>query len=140
MGLCEAGPLVLVSPDGVYYPKVDHALAGRIVAEHLVQGRPVEDAELSWRGADGELRRSREVPFFARQLKIALRNCGVLDPLRIEEYIALDGYQALANVLASGSPDTMLETLKRSGLRGRGGAGISRPVSSGSSCAKLRAM
>ena len=124
MGLCEAGPLVLVAPDGVYYPKVDDALARRIVAEHLAEDRPIEDAELTWRGADGRVLRSREVPFYARQVKIALRNCGVIDPLRIEEYIGLDGYEALASVLLDLQPEQVLDTLKRSGLRGRGGAGF----------------
>ena len=124
MGLCEAGPLVLVAPDGVYYPKVDEALARRIVTEHLGGDQPVEDAELTWEGPAGETRRSRDVPFFARQVKIALRNCGVIDPLRIEEYIGLDGYEALATVLLDMQPEDVLEALKRSGLRGRGGAGF----------------
>jgi NADH:ubiquinone oxidoreductase subunit F (NADH-binding)/(2Fe-2S) ferredoxin len=124
MGLCEAGPLVLVVPDGVYYPKVDHALAARIVDEHLAHGRPVEEAELTSVDADGAIRRSAEVPFFAQQVKIALRNCGVVDPMRIEDYLALDGYQALAQVLLDMRPDEVLDTLKVSGLRGRGGAGF----------------
>ncbi len=124
MGLCEAGPLVLVVPDGVYYPKVDHELAARIVDEHLAHGRPVADAELTWTGPDGETRRSGEVPFFAQQVKIALRNCGVVDPLRIEDYLALDGYQALARVLLDMRPEDVLQALKVSGLRGRGGAGF----------------
>jgi NADH:ubiquinone oxidoreductase subunit F (NADH-binding)/(2Fe-2S) ferredoxin len=123
MGLCEAGPLVLVSPDGVYYPKVDERLARRIVAEHLGADTPVTDAELTWKEPGGDVRRSREVPFFAKQLKIALRNCGVIDPVRIEEYVALDGYQALARVLETPAGE-VLEGIKRSGLRGRGGAGF----------------
>jgi NADH:ubiquinone oxidoreductase subunit F (NADH-binding)/(2Fe-2S) ferredoxin/Pyruvate/2-oxoacid:ferredoxin oxidoreductase delta subunit len=124
MGLCEAGPLVLVAPDGVYYPRVDLALARRIVAEHIADDRPIEDAELSWEGPDGARLRSRDVPFFAQQVKIALRNCGVVDPLRIDDYIALDGYAALAKVLLEMSPEAVLDAVKRSGLRGRGGAGF----------------
>jgi len=124
MGLCEAGPLVLVVPDGVYYPKVDEKLARRIVREHLAGGEPVRDAELSWEAPDGTRLRSREVPFFARQLKIALRNCGVIDPLEIDEYIAADGYRALEKVLCEMSAEDVLDQLKRSGLRGRGGAGF----------------
>ncbi|HSK08494.1 MAG TPA: NADH-quinone oxidoreductase subunit NuoF [Vicinamibacterales bacterium] len=124
MGLCEAGPLVLVAPDGVYYPKVDEALAKRIVTEHVAEDRPVQDAELTWQGPDGETLRSREVPFFARQVKIALRNCGVIDPLRLEEYIGFGGYEALATVLLDMEPAQVMDVLKRSGLRGRGGAGF----------------
>ncbi len=124
MGLCEAGPLVLVSPDGVYYPKVDPAQVPRIVEEHLAGDTPVEELELTWEGPDGRVLRSREVPFFARQLKIALRNCGVVDPASLEEYIALDGYAALAKVLFELEPQQVLDELKRSGLRGRGGAGF----------------
>ncbi|MCL4810911.1 MAG: 4Fe-4S binding protein [Vicinamibacteraceae bacterium] len=123
MGLCEAAPLVLVAPDGVYYPRVDFSLARRIVTEHLAEDAPIGEAELTHE-RDGEVRRSRDVPFFARQLKIALRNCGVVDPLSLDDYIALDGYQALAHVLLETTPDAVLDTLKRSGLRGRGGAGF----------------
>jgi NADP-reducing hydrogenase subunit HndC len=124
MGLCDAGPLLLVSPDGVYYGKVDRAAAERIVAEHLVGGEPVRDLELTWEGGDGSLLRSREVPFFARQLKIALRNCGVVDPASLDEYVALDGYRALERALFEMSADDVLESVKKSGLRGRGGAGF----------------
>jgi NADP-reducing hydrogenase subunit HndC len=84
----------------------------------------VEDAELVWEGPDGVTLRSRDVPFFAQQVKIALRNCGVVDPLRIDDYIALDGYAALAKVLLEMTPDGVLDAVKRSGLRGRGGAGF----------------
>ncbi len=124
MGLCDAGPLVLVSPEGVYYPKVDAAAVDRIVAEHLGQGQPVDELELKWQGDGGEERRSREVPFFARQVKIALRNCGVVDPLDLDEYIAADGYAALASVLFDRAPEEVIDEIKRSGLRGRGGAGF----------------
>jgi NADP-reducing hydrogenase subunit HndC len=124
MGLCEAGPLVLVSPDGVFYRNVDEAGARRIVIEHLVSDRPVEDLELTWGNGDETPLRGREIPFFARQLKIALRNCGVIDPLEIDEYIAVDGYLALEKTLFESSPDDVLEIIHRSGLRGRGGAGF----------------
>jgi NADP-reducing hydrogenase subunit HndC len=124
MGLCEAGPLVLVCPDGVYYRKVDTAGARRIVQEHLRDGRLVEELELTDRDGDGRILHSREVPFFAKQIKIALRNCGVIDPLNIDEYIAQDGYLALEKALFDIAPADLLELLKRSGLRGRGGAGF----------------
>ena len=124
MGLCDAGPLALVAPDGVYYPKVTRDLARRIVKEHLAEGRVLEEAELTWEGPDGRVLRSREIPFFARQTKIALRNCGVIDPGSLEEYIAADGYAALEKVLFAMEPVQVLDELKRSGLRGRGGAGF----------------
>lgn len=124
MGLCDAGPLVLVAPDGVYYPNVSEDLAGRIVEEHLGSGRVIEEAELQWKGPEGEVLRSREVPFFARQVKIALRNCGVIEPSSLEEYIAMDGFAALEKVLFEMEPGEVLDQLKRSGLRGRGGAGF----------------
>jgi NADH:ubiquinone oxidoreductase subunit F (NADH-binding)/(2Fe-2S) ferredoxin len=123
MGLCDAGPLILVSPDGVYYPRLDAAGAERVVAEHLGQGTVVEDLELTWDGPEGTLH-SREVPFFSRQLKIALRNCGVIDPLSLDEYIAMDGFVALEKALFELDPADVLGELKRSGLRGRGGAGF----------------
>jgi NADH:ubiquinone oxidoreductase subunit F (NADH-binding)/(2Fe-2S) ferredoxin/Pyruvate/2-oxoacid:ferredoxin oxidoreductase delta subunit len=124
MGLCEAGPLVLVSPDGTYYRKVDEDGVRRIVSEHLAADRPVEDLEVTWSNGDGTVLRSREIPFFARQVKIALRNCGVIDPLEIDEYIAEDGYLALEKALFEQTPEQVLEAVHRSGLRGRGGAGF----------------
>jgi NADH:ubiquinone oxidoreductase subunit F (NADH-binding)/(2Fe-2S) ferredoxin len=124
MGLCEAAPLVLVSPDGVYYRKVDEAGAQRIVAEHLGANRPVADLELTWEDGEGQVLRGSEIPFFARQVKIALRNCGVIDPLEIDEYIAADGYLALEKALFELSRDDVMGMVHRSGLRGRGGAGF----------------
>ncbi|RMF77101.1 MAG: NADH-quinone oxidoreductase subunit NuoF [Acidobacteria bacterium] len=124
MGLCDAGPLVLVTPDGTYYEQVDEERARRIVDEHLGRGEVVRDIELCRVGADGIERRSAEVPFFARQVKIALRNCGRIAPCDLDEYVAADGYRALARVLDEWSPEHVLDQLKRSGLRGRGGAGF----------------
>jgi NADH:ubiquinone oxidoreductase subunit F (NADH-binding)/(2Fe-2S) ferredoxin len=124
IGLCEAAPLVLVSPDGILYRNVDEDRARRIVAEHLVEDRPLEDLELTWEDGGGRVLRSREIPFFARQLKIALRNCGMIDPLDIDEYIAADGYLALEKSLFELAPTEILDIVHRSGLRGRGGAGF----------------
>jgi NADP-reducing hydrogenase subunit HndC len=124
MGLCEAGPLVLISPDGIFYRNVDEDGVRRIVGEHLASDQPVKDLELTWSNGDGTVLRSREIPFFARQVKIALRNCGVIDPLDIDEYIAADGYLALEKAVFEATSDEVLETIHRSGLRGRGGAGF----------------
>jgi NADH-quinone oxidoreductase subunit F len=124
MGLCEAGPLVVVSPDGVYYANVDAAGAHRIVTEHLVGGRVVHDLELASTNAAGDRVTGRDIPFFARQVKIALRNCGVIDPASIEDYVARDGYLALERTLFELHPDGVIDAVKRSGLRGRGGAGF----------------
>ena len=124
MGLCDAGPLVVVSPDGVYYQKVDRDGARRIVAEHLGAGQVVRELELAWDAPDGRRLVGREVPFFAQQVKIALRNCGVVDPAAIEEYVARDGYLALEKALFEASADDVVADIKSSGLRGRGGAGF----------------
>ena len=124
LGLCEAGPLVVVSPDGVYYRKVDTEGARRIVEEHLLAGKVVRDLELAWETADGERLTGRRVPFFAQQVRIALRNCGVIDPNSLEEYVARDGYLALERVVFELDADRVIDAMKRSGLRGRGGAGF----------------
>ena len=123
IGLCDAGPVVVVSPEGTMYGRVTAADVTRIVEEHLRGGEPVEDLEIAWHDDDGRRLRGREVPFFAHQVKIALRNCGVVDPGSIDEYIALDGYRALEHALAMEATG-VLDVLKRSGLRGRGGAGF----------------
>jgi NADH-quinone oxidoreductase subunit F len=124
LGLCGEGPLLLVVPDGTYYKAVEAAAVRRIVEGHLGGGVPQQDLELTWTMEDGRVLHSREVPFFAQQVKIALRNCGVIDPASIEEYVAADGYRALEKVLFDLEATEVLETLKRSGLRGRGGAGF----------------
>ncbi len=124
MGLCEAGPLVVVSPDGVYYQKVDGDGARRIVEQHLVGGQVVRELELAAEVPGGERLTGRRVPFFAQQVKIALRNCGVIEPTSLAEYVARDGYLALERVLFELDADAVIDAMKRSGLRGRGGAGF----------------
>ncbi|MGE5236532.1 MAG: NADH-ubiquinone oxidoreductase-F iron-sulfur binding region domain-containing protein [Acidobacteriota bacterium] len=121
MGLCSAGPLVLVSPDGTCYCGVTAEAVDRIVAEHLVADRPVESCELTWTDGNGHQSRGREVPFFARQHRVVLRNCGVIDPRAIEEYIALDGYLALERAVGGRDGQSIVSVLQESGLRGRDG-------------------
>jgi NADP-reducing hydrogenase subunit HndC len=124
-GLCEAGPIAHVYPDGVVYREVTPDLARRIVAEHLAGRKPV--AEAVWTGsrvANRFVPLFGDVHFFAKQLRLTLRNCGVIDPESIYEYLAVRGYEALARALDGMSPAEVVEAVLRSGLRGRGGAGF----------------
>ena len=124
IGSCTLGPIVVVYPEGVFYKKVTPESAKKIVEEHLLKGRIVE--ELLYQGPTGEVlpKVQEELPFFKKQVKIVTRNLGVIDPTKIEEYIARDGYFALARVLKEMKPEDVIDEIKRSGLRGRGGAGF----------------
>ncbi len=125
MGACSLGPLAIVYPEGVYYQKLTPKAAEEIVDEHILKGRIV--SKHLFKGEVGELKveiPAQENPFFARQVKIATRNLGVVDPLSIEEYIARDGYFALIKALTEMTPDDVVKVMKDSGLRGRGGAGF----------------
>jgi len=122
-GFCEKGPIVKVLPEETFYVQVKPADARDIVAEHLVKGRPVSrllyDPAQSKRNAKLE-----DIDFYQKQVRIVLRNCGVIDPDSIDEYIARDGYVALEKVLFGMSAEDVINELKKSGLRGRGGAGF----------------
>jgi NADH-quinone oxidoreductase subunit F len=121
LGPCSAGPTLMV--DKVFYENLKPQDGATIVAEHIVKGQVVE--RLTHRRADGRnVAQASEMDFFKRQRKVVLRNCGVVDPLRIEDYIASDGYQALAKVLLENDAEKVFETMRVSGLRGRGGAGF----------------
>ncbi|MCX7806364.1 MAG: NAD(P)H-dependent oxidoreductase subunit E, partial [Planctomycetota bacterium] len=124
LGPCATGPVVVVYPEGVFYQNVKPADAKEIVREHLLKGRVVERLVAKSPDTGKPAPTMGEIPFFRKQVKIVLRNCGVIDPLKIEEYIARDGYQALAKVLKEGNPDAVIAEVKKSGLRGRGGAGF----------------
>ncbi|MGB9578012.1 MAG: NADH-quinone oxidoreductase subunit NuoF, partial [Halothiobacillaceae bacterium] len=123
MGACDLGPIVVVYPEGTFYQKVTPENAGLIVSEHLVKGRTVPG--LLYHGPTSEARAqtSEEIPFYTRQVKRVLRNCGVIDPLSLEEYIARDGYFGLGKALEMG-PEAIIQMVTDSGLRGRGGAGF----------------
>ena len=124
VGSCDLGPVLITYPEGVFYQRVKAEDVAAIVEEHLLKGRIVERL-LYRRPTTGELLPTLDqIDFFSRQQKIVLRNCGVVDPARIEEYIARDGYQALAKVVTSMTPEQVIEEVKTSGLRGRGGAGF----------------
>ncbi len=124
-GLCALGPIMIVYPEGAFYSQATPEGVVRIVEEHIKNGRIVTD--LLYQETvheDGSIISLSETNFYKKQLRIALRNCGVIDPENIKEYIATDGYQALAKVLTSMSADDVINELLESGIRGRGGAGF----------------
>lgn len=124
-GLCALGPIMIVYPEGAFYAQATPEGVVRIVDEHIKKGNIVK--ELLYQETvhtDGSIISLSETQFYKKQMRIALRNCGVIDPENIEEYIATDGYQALAKVLTSMKPDDVIQELLDSGLRGRGGAGF----------------
>ena len=125
-GLCSQGPIVMVFPEGACYSKVTEADVSEIVSEHLVKGRIVTRL-LHMEGDEGETATSlSETQFYKHQLRIALRNCGVINPESIDEYLGVDGYTALERILTEQTrPEEIIDCLKKSGLRGRGGAGFS---------------
>lgn len=124
MGPCELGPVMVVYPDGAFYIRVSPDDVREIVEEHFLKGRPVR--RLLWETPEARriIEERKQVPFFAKQKKIVLANCGLVDPENIEEYIAVDGYTALGKVLTEMSPQEVVEEIAASGLRGRGGAGF----------------
>ena len=123
-GLCEMGPVVIVYPEGAFYSHIKAENVEEIVNEHLLKGRIVRRL-LCREAVEEEATKSLdEVDFYKKQKRVALRNCGVIDPERIDEYIAFDGYKALAKVLTEMTPQQVIDTIKASGLRGRGGAGF----------------
>lgn len=123
-GLCAEGPIVVVYPEGAMYTMVKPEDIKEIVEEHLLKGRVVKRL-LAGDKEHADITKSLDgVDFFTRQMRVALRNCGVINPEVIEEYIAYDGYKALGKVLTEMTPDLVIDTLKKSGLRGRGGGGF----------------
>ena len=124
MGPCEHGPLVLVYPEGVLYRRVAADDVAEIVEEHCLKGRVVQRLLFRSETADRIVREKRSIPFFEKQLKIVLGNCGEIDPESIEEYIGVGGYEALGKALTSMSPQELIGEMKASRLRGRGGAGF----------------
>jgi len=122
-GFCEKGPIVKILPEQSFYVEVKPEDAERIVAEHLLKGRPVKD--LLYKGESGAAAKGEaDIKFYQKQMRIVLRNCGIINPEEIKEYIARDGYVALEKVLFTMTPEQVIEELKVSGLRGRGGAGF----------------
>ena len=124
-GLCEMGPVVIIYPEGSFYSRVTVDDVDEIVEEHLVKGRIVTRLLYKESVAEDETIKSLDkVEFYKKQKRVALRNCGVINPENIEEYIAMDGYKALGKALTEMQPVDVVNTIKASGLRGRGGAGF----------------
>ena len=126
-GLCAAGPVIIIYPEGAFYSRVSLKDVDTLFHEHLMKGNIVKDL-LYKDGIDhvtGKLLPLDDTPFYKKQNRTALRNCGVIDPEDINEYIARDGYQALYKVLHEMSREEVIDTIKKSGLRGRGGGGFS---------------
>ncbi len=123
-GLCALGPVVVVYPEGAFYSHVTPDDAEEIVKEHIVKGRIVNRLLYQETVREDTVSSLSDTDFYRKQLRIALRNCGVINPEQIDEYIAFDGYAALARALTEQTPAEVVDTLKKSGLRGRGGAGF----------------
>ncbi|MCR1899886.1 NADH-quinone oxidoreductase subunit NuoF [Irregularibacter muris] len=123
-GLCELGPIVIVYPEGAFYSRVEEKDIPELVEEHLVKGRVLKRLVYHESMDDDKVRSLNEVDFFKKQKRIALKNCGVINPECIDEYLAFDGYKALEKVLLSMTPDEVINEIMDSGLRGRGGAGF----------------
>jgi len=123
-GLCVNGPVLMVQPDGIFYQRLTEEHIPNLVEEHFLKGRPVKSLMYMPAGEDTPIPKLRDIPFFKDQRLIALRNRGLIDPDSIDEYIANDGYKALAKVLGDMKPEAVVEEIEKSGLRGRGGAGF----------------
>ncbi len=127
-GLCALGPVVIVYPDGTFYSRVQKDDVAEIVSEHLLKGRTVD--RLVYSDVDESVKEEalhvslNDTTFYKSQKRVALRNCGVINPESIDEYIAMDGYAALGKALTEMTPEDVIQTIKDSGLRGRGGGGF----------------
>ena len=123
-GLCALGPIMIVYPEGSFYSQVKVEDIPEIVEEHLLKGRIVTRLLYDETVTTEEIKSLNDTTFYAKQQRVALRNCGVIDPENIDEYIAYDGYQALAKCLTEYTPEQVVQVIKDSGLRGRGGGGF----------------
>jgi len=123
-GFCEMGPLVVVYPEGVFYVRVQETDAVEIVDEHLYKGRIVERLLFKEHGSLDAIPNYKDIDFYKKQMRIILANCGHIDPEQINEYIAVGGYEALGKALTKMKPEEVIDEVKKSGLRGRGGGGF----------------
>lgn len=123
-GFCAEGPIVIVQPDGIFYRAVRAKDAPQLVEEHLIKGKPLEKLMYTPPDRKQPIPLLEEIPFFAKQKLVVLRNRGAIDPERIDDYIAVDGYKALEKALTQMTPEQVISEIKKSGLRGRGGGGF----------------
>ncbi|MBP7194482.1 MAG: 4Fe-4S binding protein [Candidatus Cloacimonetes bacterium] len=122
MGPCDYGPVMVIYPEGIFYKTVTPEDVDEIVEEHFIKGRPV--SRLMLKDEDKTIASQKEVPFYQKQVKVALANCGYIDPESLDEYIATGGYEALGMALTQMNPQGAIDVVKASGLRGRGGGGF----------------
>jgi len=123
-GFCGVGPIMLVQPDGIFYQHVGVKDVPFLVEEHLLKGRPVKKLMFTPEKKAEPIPKMSDIPFFGKQMLIAMRNRGLIDAENIEDYIARDGYAALVKVLTQMTPSEVIDEIKKSGLRGRGGGGF----------------
>lgn len=123
-GLCAKGPIMVIYPEGTFYHSISAADVKEIVETHIVGGEPVERLLHKEEDTGVVVDKLEDTEFMKKQHRLALHNCGVINPECIEEYIARDGYQALAKVLKEMTPEEVIDVVLKSGLRGRGGAGF----------------
>jgi len=123
-GFCEKGPIVKIMPDNTFYTDVKPSDAEEIVEEHVIKGKKIRRLLYKNPATSDRVENSAGMEFYKKQIRIALRNCGFIDPENIDEYIARDGYMALGKVLTEQTPEETINVIKASGLRGRGGAGF----------------
>ena len=123
-GLCALGPIMIVYPEGTFYSKVNVDEIPRIVKEHFIDGNPVKEFLYQETVTDNGIKPLQETAFYKKQHRLALRNCGVINPENIDEYIGRQGYEALGKVLTTMKPEDVIQTILDSGLRGRGGGGF----------------
>jgi NADP-reducing hydrogenase subunit HndC len=122
MGPCDYGPVMVIYPEGIFYKTVTPEDVEEVVNEHFIKGRPVQ--RLMLKDEEKTIAAQKEVPFYQKQVKVALANCGYIDPESLDEYIATGGYEALGMALTTMDPQGAIDVIKQSGLRGRGGGGF----------------
>lgn len=123
-GFCEKGPIVKIMPDNIFYIEVDEEKAKLIIEEHIIKGNLVDSCLYNLPDTEQKLPHQNDLPFYKKQMRIALRNCGLINPEDIRECIAVDGYEALGRALIEMNPLQVIDIVKKSGLRGRGGGGF----------------
>lgn len=123
-GFCEQGPIVKIEPDNVFYVRVGSKDAKDIIDEHIIKGRRVERLLYREPMENEIIKKQEDMPFYKKQLRVALRNCGLINPEDISEYIAFGGYEALGKAITEMTRDNVIDEVKKSGLRGRGGGGF----------------